>query len=103
MAAATVDPVMPVRILLAGQVSAGKSSLLNALAQEVRGAVGPVPTTSNASEFLLDQDGWPSVMLSSTCPASTAPQRSDRGADAAGRARRPRVVGRGRGPRPRAQ
>ena len=63
MAAATADPVMPVRILLAGQVSAGKSSLLNALAQEVRGAVGPVPTTANASEFLLDQDGRPSVML----------------------------------------
>jgi len=63
MAAATADPVMPVRILLAGQVSAGKSSLLNALAQEVRGAVGPVPTTASASEFLLDQDGRPSVML----------------------------------------
>ena len=38
-------------------------SLLNALAQEVRGAVGPVPTTASASEFLLDQDGRPSVML----------------------------------------
>src|SRR5262245_21051809 len=63
MAAATADADMPVRILLAGQVSAGKSSLLNALAQEVRGAVGPVPTTTSASEFLLDQDGRPSVVL----------------------------------------
>jgi uncharacterized protein len=63
MAAASVDPVMPVRILIAGQVSAGKSSLLNGLAQEVRGAVGPVPTTASATEFLLDQDGRPSVML----------------------------------------
>jgi uncharacterized protein len=66
IAGATDDPVMPVRILLAGQVSAGKSSLLNALAQEVRGAVGPVPTTANATEFLLDQDGRPSVMLVDT-------------------------------------
>src|SRR5215468_8663467 len=63
MADASADPVMPVRILIAGQVSAGKSSLLNALAQEVRGAVGPVPTTASATEFLLDQDGRPSVML----------------------------------------
>ena len=66
IAGATDDPVMPVRILLAGQVSAGKSSLLNALAQEVRGAVGPVPTTANATEFLLDQDGRPSLMLVDT-------------------------------------
>jgi uncharacterized protein len=63
MAGATVDPVMPVRILIAGQVSAGKSSLLNALAREVRGAVGPVPTTAIATDFLLDQDGRPSVVL----------------------------------------
>jgi len=66
MAGATIDPVTPVRILLAGQVSAGKSSLLNALAREVRGAVGPVPTTANATEFLLDQDGRPSVVLVDT-------------------------------------
>jgi len=66
LAGVTADPVMPVRILLAGQVSAGKSSLLNALAQEVRGAVGPVPTTANAAEFLLDQDGRPSVVLVDT-------------------------------------
>ena len=63
MAGASADTVMPVRILIAGQVSAGKSSLLNALAREVRGAVGPVPTTAAATEFLLDQDGRPSVVL----------------------------------------
>lgn len=63
MADATVDSVMPVRILLAGQVNAGKSSLLNGLAQEVRGAVGPLATTVNAAEYLLDQDGRPAVVL----------------------------------------
>jgi predicted GTPase len=63
MAGATVDEVVPVRILLAGQVSAGKSSLLNAMAQEVRAATGPVPTTARAAEYLLDQDGRPAVVL----------------------------------------
>jgi len=53
----------PVRIVLVGQVNAGKSSLLNALAQEVRGAVGPLPTTSNAAEHLLNVDGCPAVSL----------------------------------------
>lgn len=55
--------VAPVRILLVGQVSAGKSSLLNALAQEVRAAVGPLPTTASASEYRLDVDGQPAVTL----------------------------------------
>src|SRR5207237_9985640 len=50
LAAAAAQPLAPVRILLIGQVSAGKSSLLNALAREVRAAVGPLPTTTNASE-----------------------------------------------------
>lgn len=55
-----------VRIVLIGQVNAGKSSLLNALAQEVRGAVGPLPTTSNAAEYLLEVDGHPAVSLVDT-------------------------------------
>ena len=53
----------PVRIVLIGQVSAGKSSLLNALAQEVKCAVGPLPTTSRVSEYLLDLEGHPAVTL----------------------------------------
>src|SRR5215471_17660257 len=40
-----VDPLAPVRIILVGQVNAGKSSLVNALAQEIRCAVGPLPVT----------------------------------------------------------
>lgn len=66
MAGATAEPVVPVRIVLAGQVNAGKSSLLNALAQEVRGAVGPVPTTGSAAEYLLDRNGQPSAVLVDT-------------------------------------
>ena len=57
---------VPVRIVLIGQVNAGKSSLLNALAQEIRGAVGPLPTTRNAEEYLLDADGHPAVSLVDT-------------------------------------
>src|SRR5215467_3832466 len=54
MADATAQAAGPVRILLAGQVNAGKSSLLNAMAREVRGAVGPLPTTTGAAEHLLE-------------------------------------------------
>ena len=57
------EPAAPVRIVLIGQVSAGKSSLLNALAHEIKCAVGPLPTTSRVSEYLLDLEGHPTVML----------------------------------------
>jgi predicted GTPase len=53
----------PVRVLLAGQVNAGKSSLLNAMAQEVRCAVGPLPTTTDTTEHLLTVDERPAVVL----------------------------------------
>jgi uncharacterized protein len=56
-------PVAPVRIVLIGQINAGKSSLVNAMAQEIRCAVGPVPTTSNVAEHLLELEGRPAVML----------------------------------------
>ena len=62
MAAPTAAAV-PVRIILVGQVNAGKSSLLNALAQEIRAAIGPLPTTSSAAEHLLALDGRPCVTL----------------------------------------
>jgi uncharacterized protein len=56
-------PLAPVRIVLIGQINAGKSSLVNAMAQEIRCAVGPVPTTSSAAEYLLELEGRPAVML----------------------------------------
>jgi predicted GTPase len=68
-AAADVAPPdlpAPVRLLLAGQVNAGKSSLVNALASEVRSAAGPVPTTSRATEYLLEVDGRPAVVIVDT-------------------------------------
>src|SRR6202049_293150 len=61
--AGSAESVAPVRIALIGQVNAGKSSLLNALAQEIRCAIGPMPTTSSAAEYLLKLEGHPAVML----------------------------------------
>jgi uncharacterized protein len=45
------------------QVNAGKSSLLNALAQDIRGAVGPVPTTARATEHRIELEGRPALTL----------------------------------------
>ena len=61
--AAAPEPNAPVRIVLIGQINAGKSSLLNALARETRSAVGPVPTTSAATEYLLDLENRPALSL----------------------------------------
>src|SRR5260370_11211047 len=58
-----VAPPAPVRIILIGQGNAGKSSLVNALAQEIRCAVGPLPVTSRAAEYLLEPQGHPTVTL----------------------------------------
>jgi predicted GTPase len=62
-AAASEAPAMPVRIVLAGQVNSGKSSLVNALAEESHCATGPVPTTARVAEFRLVHDGRPAVSL----------------------------------------
>ncbi len=62
-AAADTAPLAPVRILLVGQVNAGKSSLMNALAQETRSAVGPLPTTSRAAEYCIEVEGRPAISL----------------------------------------
>jgi predicted GTPase len=61
--AVDAPPVAPVRIILIGQVNAGKSSLLNGLAREIRSAVGPVPTTARATEYRIDLEGRPAVSI----------------------------------------
>jgi uncharacterized protein len=62
-AADVAAPVAPIRIILLGQVNAGKSSLVNALAREIRSAVGPVPTTSRATDYRLEVEGSPAVSV----------------------------------------
>jgi uncharacterized protein len=64
--AGAAGPPAPVRIVLIGQVNAGKSSLLNAMAQEIRSAVGPVPITIQAQEHMLEVEGRPAVSLVDT-------------------------------------
>jgi predicted GTPase len=47
----------PLRMLLIGQVKAGKSSLINALFGETRSAVDVVPCTAGIEPHLLEKDG----------------------------------------------
>jgi|RhiMetdeSRZDD1v2_1073273.scaffolds.fasta_scaffold15471_3 uncharacterized protein len=62
-AVAAAEPVAAVRLVLIGQVNAGKSSLVNALARETRCAIGPLPTTSQVAEYRLELEGRPVVTL----------------------------------------
>jgi predicted GTPase len=64
--AAQDAPLAPVRIVLGGQVNAGKSSLVNALAQEVRSAAGPLPTTTRSTEYRIERHGLPVVSIVDT-------------------------------------
>ncbi|ESS67658.1 GTP-binding protein HSR1-like protein [Methyloglobulus morosus KoM1] len=49
--------VEPLRILILGQVSAGKSSLINALFGETKSAEGLLPTTPEITPYVLERDG----------------------------------------------
>ena len=69
-------PPAPVRIVLIGQVNAGKSSLLNAMAQEIRGAVGPLPVTARPAEYLLEVEGHPAVTLVDTPGLDERPEQA---------------------------
>ena len=62
-AAAAPAAAVPIRIIIVGQVSAGKSSLLNALSADARAAVGPLPTTTDVSEHRLELEQQPPVIL----------------------------------------
>jgi predicted GTPase len=59
-------PAGPIRIVLVGQINAGKSSLLNAMAKEVRSAVGPIPTTVGPQEHALTVENQPVVTIVDT-------------------------------------
>ena len=53
----------PLRIMVAGQVSAGKSSLINALGGEIRAAVDALPTTSRFVPYQLTRAEVPAALL----------------------------------------
>lgn len=64
-------PPPPVRIVLVGQVKAGKSSLLNALAGSVLAEVRAIPATAKATTYELRAEDQPVVRLVDT-PGLTA-------------------------------
>jgi uncharacterized protein len=62
-AAPTDSATDPIRILIAGQPGAGKSSLLNALANEVHAAVDILPTTEGFVAHELRPSGFPNALV----------------------------------------
>ncbi len=71
--AAEEDLAGPVRILLAGQVNAGKSALLNAMAEQVQRTVGVTPTRDGPAELTLKLAGRPEVVLIDTLGIGSEP------------------------------
>jgi predicted GTPase len=63
LAAAEARAAEPIRILVAGQSGAGKSSLVNALADEVDAAVDAVPTTTAYTAYKLTHEGLPAALI----------------------------------------
>jgi predicted GTPase len=53
----------PLRILIAGQTGAGKSSLVNALAREVRAATDMLPATAAFTSYALEREGFPAALV----------------------------------------
>jgi hypothetical protein len=56
----------PLRILVLGQVKAGKSSLINALFGETRAAVDVVPRTRYVEPYVLERDGLQQAIILDT-------------------------------------
>ncbi|MGQ0634392.1 MAG: GTPase family protein [Planctomycetaceae bacterium] len=56
----------PLRILVLGQVKAGKSSLVNALFGETKAAVDVVPRTRNVDAYLLEREGLKRAIILDT-------------------------------------
>ena len=61
--AADTPMAEPLRALVAGQVSVGKSSLVNALGSEARAAVDGLPATAKFTPYRLTRDGLPAALI----------------------------------------
>jgi len=61
--AASDNAQEPLRILLVGQISSGKSSLVNALFGHVKAAEGWLPTTAETTPYVLERDGLKQAII----------------------------------------
>ena len=55
--------IEPLRLLVLGQVSSGKSSLINALFGEIKSAEDFLPTTAEITPYLLERDGLQQAII----------------------------------------
>jgi predicted GTPase len=55
--------IEPLRLLVLGQVSSGKSSLINALFDDVKSAVSVLPTTAQITPYVLERDGLQQAII----------------------------------------
>lgn len=62
-AAPDVTEALTVRVAVFGQVNAGKSSLINALLEDVKATVSELPTPIGLTELRLKSDGRPDLVL----------------------------------------
>lgn len=53
----------PLRILVLGQVSSGKSALINALFGEIKAAESWLPTTANVTPYVLNREGLQDAII----------------------------------------
>jgi hypothetical protein len=67
----------PLRILVLGQVKAGKSSLINALFGETRAAVDVVPRTRFVEPYVLERDGMHRAIILDTAGYQHTADRGD--------------------------
>jgi predicted GTPase len=70
--------VEPLRMLVIGQVNAGKSSLVNALSEEIRAAVDPLPQTASYPAYELKREGLPTALILDSPGLEGKPGEGDR-------------------------